>query len=246
MSNYEFSVLHTNRLSVEASYSLNQTTLKYAIPVKAELGTVCIGTLDVMENITHQLGQRINKSQKSALTPEIKLTDKDRDATSNEIFRITGTFIRSTDPPSRDAAATMQLFLSPYKGLADRPLDMQTRLTDELLGKYEASAQLKEAAVILGLDKFFAALTKLNAEFATGYENRTEEHASQDSSASSTKAPANTAFVQFCNALEQAANFAPNNTTLALFNKIDEVRKIYHALEGGNNKSGKTDTDTTK
>lgn len=245
MSNYEFSPLYVTRLSVEASYSLNETTLSYATPHASELGGVCEKSLDQMETITTQLGQSINKTQKSALTPEIKLIDKDRDAVSYELFRITGTFIRSTDPPLRTAAATMQLFLTPYKGLPERPLDMQTRLTSALLRKYNSSDELKAAAQVLGIDKFFASLAELNSAFADKYEIRQTEHATKEVAGSTIKSSANTAFVQFCTALEQAANFTPNNTILALFNKMDELRKIYHAREGG--KSDKpTADDSTK
>jgi hypothetical protein len=39
----------------------------------------------------------------------------------------------------------------------------------------------------------------------------------------------------FCTTIEQAVNLTPNNQNIALFYKLDELRKKYHEL-GGNGK----------
>jgi hypothetical protein len=46
------------------------------------------------------------------------------------------------------------------------------------------------------------------------------------------KPAAVTAYIQFCTNVEQAFNYTPSDTITALFNKMDELRKVYHALEG--------------
>jgi len=40
-------------------------------------------------------------------------------------------------------------------------------------------------------------------------------------------------YIQFCTAIEQAANLTPNPEIIALFNQLDDLRKKYHSLEGG-------------
>jgi len=42
-----------------------------------------------------------------------------------------------------------------------------------------------------------------------------------------------TSYNQFCTALEQAVNLTPNPEIITLFNKMDDLRKKYHLLEGG-------------
>lgn len=231
MNNLEFSPLYVARLSVNASYALNETTIILALPVKADLGPVCAAALDQLAAINLQLGGSINKNQKSALTEELKPLDAGRDADIRLIFRIDNAFLRSTDPALKAAASALQLFLSPYKGLADLPLDVQTRITKEMLGRYKASDELKAAAQKLNVADTFASLEEKNNRFAARYEARNQEYAAQTVSGSSLKPEANAAFLQFCTSLQQAANLMPNETVLALFNQVDELRKKYHAFE---------------
>lgn len=241
MSNMQFSPLYVARLSVNASYAVNESIISLATPVRAELGAICAVALDQLIDVNTQLGQSINKNQKSILTEEMKVLDKDRDADTNLIFRIDNNYLKSTDAGLKMAASTLQLFLAPYKGLPSQPFDVQTRVTKEMLAKYNNSAELKQAAVKLGIDKAFTSLEAKNNTFAARYEARNEEYASQTVSGSSLKPAANAAVIQFCSILEQTANLMPNDTILALFNKIDELRKKYHVMEsGGDNKSGDT------
>lgn len=248
MSNLQFSPLYVARLSVNASYAINESVITLATPLRADLGLICVAALDQLSDITVRLGQSINQNQKSGITGSMKAVDKERDADTNMIFSIDGNYLRSSDPELKLAASTLQLFLTPYKGLATLPFDVQTRVTREMLAKYNASAELKDAAVTLGLDKIFGSLETKNNNFEALYGERNDEYANQTVSGTSLKPTANAALTQFCTVLEQTANLMPNNTILALFNKIDALRKKYHALEsGGNDKTDTTNTpDTTK
>ena len=242
----QFSPLYVARLTVNASYAVNESVISLATPVRAELGAICAVALDQLTDVTTQLGQSINQNQKSIFTAEMKVLDKERDADTNLIFRIDNNYLKGTDAELKMAASTLQLFLTPYKGLPSQPIDVQTRVTKEMLAKYNSSPELKQAAAKLGIDKAFTSLEAKNNTMAARYEARNEEYASQAVSGTSLKPAANAALIQFCSILEQTANLMPNNTILALFNKIDELRKEYHALEsGGEDKPDTTPTDDT-
>ena len=242
----QFSPLYVARLTVNASYAVNESVISLATPVRAELGAICAVALDQLTDVTTQFGQSINQNQKSIFTAEMKALDKERDADCNLIFRIDNNYLKGTDAELKMAASTLQLFLTPYKGLPSQPIDVQTRVTKEMLAKYNSSPELKQAAAKLGIDKAFTSLEAKNNTMAARYEARNEEYASQAVSGTSLKPAANAALIQFCSILEQTANLMPNNTILALFNKIDELRKKYHALEsGGEDKTDTTSTDDT-
>lgn len=233
MGSYEFSPLYVARLSVNASFALNQSTVELAKPHVAEIGPISAAALSVLESVTQAMGNGMNKSQKSALTDEMKPLDAERDAASDEAFRVTATYLKSSDAAKKAAASAMQLFLSPYKGLARMPLDVETRVMKEMLAKYNASADLKTAALALGIDGLFEAMESKNNAFEALYKSRNEQNAVRVESGSSQKPAANNAYIQFCTAIAQAVNFTPSDTIVALFNQMDVLRKKYHALEGG-------------
>ena len=233
MGNYEFSPLYVARLSVNASYALNQSTVELAKPHAVEIGPISAAALSMLESITQAMGNGMNKNQKSALTDDMKPLDVDRDGASDEAFRVTAIYLKSSDTAKKAAASTMQLFLSPYKGLARLPLDVETRVMKEMLTKYNASPELKAAALVLGIDGQFETMGTKNNAFETLYKSRNVQTAVHVESGSSQKPAANNAYVQFCTAIAQAANFTPNDTIVALFNQLDVLRKKYHALEGG-------------
>jgi len=99
--------------------------------------------------------------------------------------------------------------------------------------KYRARRDLQAAAQTLGIDNLFDELDSKNMELNSFYSNRTTEYAERDEAASAFKPAAVAAYIQFCTSVEQAFNFAPSETIIALFNKMDEYRKKYHALETG-------------
>ena len=248
MSNFEFSPLNVARLGLNATHAVAESIITLATPVRSELGAVCAAALDQLTASNTEMGQSINRSQKSALSDEVSVLDKDRDFDTNMIFKQTNNYLRSTDLVLKTASSTLQLFLAPYKGLASMPLDVQTRVTNEMLGKYKTSDELKAAAANLSLDKTFASLEIKNNKFASVYTSRTAEVATLPPAAPALKPAVNVAFAQFCNVLVQTVNLTPTDTAVALFNQIDALRKKYHALESGSNDKpdAATGTEPTK
>lgn len=232
MDKFEFSPLNLGKLSVNASFALNQSTIELVKPHVAEIGVISAAALSLLETNNQLMGQGMNQNQKSGLTGDLQDLDKVRDDAAIETFRVVSTYLRSSDPLKKAAATSLQLFLTPYKGLARLPLDIETRVMGEMLVKYNASEELKNAAVKLDVDGLFDTMETQNSSFEAIYTNRNAESAEKVDSASSYKAQANNAYIQFSTALEQAANFTPNNTILALCNQLDVLRKKYHALEG--------------
>lgn len=233
MSNYEFSPLYVAKLTVNASYALNQSTVELAKPHVAEIGPISAAALSMLESITQVMGNGMNKNQKNALTDDMKPMDVDRDVASDELFRVTATYLRSSNPAKKAAASTMQLFISPYKGLARMPLDVETRVMKEMLVRYDASPELKAAAKEMDVEELFETMRTKNSAFEELYKDRNVQISVHVDSGSTQKPAANNAYIQFCTAIEQAANFTPNDTIVALFNQMDVLRKKYHLLEGG-------------
>jgi hypothetical protein len=232
-----FSPLYVGKLTISAIYSLIKSTLELVKPVVKELGPVALAALAQLETAQEELGSGMNKSQKSALTPEVRALDKERDTDVAEIFRVTRTYLPSKDENKKAAASTLQLFLAPYQGVARQPINIETGSITDLIAKYKAQPALVAAATLLGIDSLFTHMETKNNELNQIYHNRNTEYTERETAASDMKPAAVTNYIQFCTTVEQAHNYTPSDTITALFNKMDELRKVYHALEGSKDTS---------
>jgi hypothetical protein len=143
--------LYVSRLSISAIYSLNKSTIELAKPVATALGPVALAALSQLEAAHEALGSGMNKSQRSALTPELRALDEKRDADVLEIFRVCRTYLLSKDEAKKAAASTLQLFLVPYRGVARQPINTETGTLADMTAKYKAQPTLVAAATLLDL-----------------------------------------------------------------------------------------------
>jgi len=233
MNNYSFSVLSVNNLTINNLFALSKSSYDIAIPVRTEIGGIPNAVLTQGITDNENLGQQINKNQKSGLTDALKPLDKERDNLQAELNRTVTFHGKSTDAAKKAAAETLKLFLTPYWTAASLPLNTQTGVITEMMAKYKANAALVAAAVTTGLDGTFTALEAKNMEFDTVYLTRNDEVSAREVSGSSLKPAAIASYIQFCTAMEQAANYTPNDAIISLFNNMNTLRKKYHALGGG-------------
>ncbi|WP_243348497.1 DUF6261 family protein [Parabacteroides sp. FAFU027] len=232
MDYISFSPLHVNHLTIEGIYSLNKSTIELAKPVSAVIGPIAAAALSLLESTQQTLGLSMNQAQKSALSSLIKGLDKSRDGELGEIKGIVRTYIRSSDETKKSAASTLHLFLTPYKGVASLPINIETGSISEMVDKYKSNPELVAAATTLGVSTQFVNLETKNNELNDVYHNRNADYAAHDTSATDVKPAVIAAYMQFCTAIEQAHHYTPSDTLTAVFNKMDELRKKYHALEG--------------
>jgi len=233
MENHAFSPLYVAKLPINAIYALNKSTIELAKPILSEIGPIPSAALTYLETINQNLVASMNKNQKSTFTDDVKALDNDRDADANEIKRMTSSYLKSSDAVKKSAASTLQLFLAPYWNIASLAQDIETGVVDEMLTKYKARPELIAAAKEIGIDRLFGSLETKNIAFDVKFKSRNTEYSERESSASSVKPAAVAALLHFCTAIEQTVNFTPNDTLIALFNKMDELRKKYRPMEGG-------------
>jgi len=245
MKNLVFYSLYVAKLTINNAFSLFKTSIELAQLVKSELGPIVNAALTKFTIDNEKFGLQINKNKKSGLTDELISIDKDRENVHGEIKRIVSTFVKSSDETKKTASRVLQIFLDPYRGAATLPLNTQTAILSELTAKYKSRPDLLAAAQTLGVDQLFIVLEAKNNAFDMLYKSRNEEYSIRETSGSSLKPVAVASYIQFCIAMEQAANLTPNEATLALFYKLDELRKKYHAL-GGNGKDNSIKTDETQ
>lgn len=231
MENHSLSPLYVAKLPINGIYALNKSTIELAKPVVSEIGPICVAALTYLESINQNLVALMNKNQKSSYTDEMKALDKERDAEIAEIKRVISSYLKSSDVEKKAAASTSQLFLAPYWYIGTMAQDIETGVVAEMLAKYKARPDLLAAAQVLDIASLFGTLETKNTAFDAKFKSRNTEYSERDISASTVKPAAIAAYLHFSTAIEQAANFTPNDTIIALFNKMDELRKKYHALE---------------
>ena len=234
MSNFLFSILYVAKLTISNAFSLFKSSIELARAVEPQLSPILVAALNQLETDNVAFGKEINKLQRSGLTAGLKLLDKERDSLFSEIRRIITSYLKSTDAPKKAAANTLQLFLEPYWDALALPWDTESDILIEVFGKYRAQADLSSAAMILGIQGQFTAFEAKNTEFKMLYNSRNAESAVRSKVSGTKLRPAAVAsYIQFCTALEQAVNLTPSNNLILLFNKLDDLRKKSHLLEGG-------------
>lgn len=232
MSKFLFSSLHVNNQTINNVFSLVKSSVDISIPVQSFLGEMVNVALAKLMADNEKFGEQINKNQKSGLTDELIPLDKDRDDVQYEINRDITYHLKGSDVGKKAAAQTLKLFQTPYWNTPTLPLNTQTGVVFEMVGKYKASRMLIAAARELGIDAKYGLLEVRNNAFDAKYKSRNDEAPDHQTSGSSLKPAVVDSYTTFCTAMEQAVNLTPNDQNIALFYKLDELRKKYHALGG--------------
>lgn len=232
MSKLSFSSLHVNNLTINNTFSLIKSSVDIAIPARVNLGVMLDAALTQMIADNESFGQQINKNQKSELTDDLKPLDKDRDGVQAEINRTVTFYFKGSNETKKAAAQKLKFFLTPYWNAAELPLNTQSGVISEMIGKYKANAEVLAAAKELGIEELFTALETKNDAFDAVYKGRNDEVSGRETSGSSLKPAAIASYNSFITVMEQAVNLMPNDTIVALFNNLDLLRKKYHAMGG--------------
>jgi len=231
MKKLVFSTLYIFRLSVDNLFGLVKSTINLAVAIKSDMAELTNAALNQLIADNEKYQQVVKKPRKSGLTEKLLLADKDRNDRFGEIKRTVSLHLKGRNAEKKAVAQSLEYFFKPYWDVATKPLNTETSLLAEMFGKYDASADLQKAAINNGIDIMLAELEGVNLAYDVMYKQRMGEGAElPEESASEQKSTVCNSYTEFCNAIEQAANFTPNESILTLFKKMDELRKKYHAL----------------
>jgi len=231
MKKLEFSTLYIFRLSVDNLFGLVKSTIDLAIAVRMNFSELTNAALNLLIGNNEKYQQVIKKPRKSELTEKLLLADKERNDRFSEIKRTVTLHLKGRNAEKKSNAQALDHFFKPYWGVASKPLNTETSLFSEMFGEYHASTDLQNAAINNGVDVMLLELEEVNHTYDLMYKQRMGEGAElPDESASAQKSTVCDSYTEFCNAIEQAANFTPSESILTLFKKMDELRKKYHAL----------------
>ena len=233
MENHSLSPLYVAKLPLKALYALNKSTIELSKPIAGQIGPIAQAGLNYLESINLQLAVPLNNSSKSSFTKEVQKLDAERDTDINEIKRVTASYLKSSNPEKKSAASLLQLFLAPFWAVDGMPQDIETGIVEDMIAKYNARPDLVDAARTIDVDSLFVSAADKNRAFDLKWKSRNAEYSERPESASSLKPIVIAAYIQYCTAIEQMMNFAPNDTVTALFNQMDELRKSYRSQEGG-------------
>lgn len=244
MGTLSFTTLNVNNLKINDFTALVRSTCDFGLPVQDQMGDMAKAVLDRLVESKDRMMTASNKSTKDPLTDAIETLDTQRDGTFGDIKRAVAFELKSRDASRSAAATTLDLFLKPFADVARKALNTETTMLLDMMVKYKASAEVKAAALTIGVDGLFSEVETFNHQCDELYKQRNGNLSSRDAAGSTVRPEVNELYVQFCQAVEQSVNFTPNDALKSLFNNMETLRKKYHALlGGGDNKS--TDTPTT-
>ena len=223
--------LYVFRLSIDNVLGLVKSTINQALAVKEDLGDLSTATLNqlIADNLLFE--PMVKNPRKSEFTEKVSKANNDRKERFLEIKRTVKLHLKGRDATKKAAAKTVDFFFSTYWGMIKEPMNTVTGVISGMFEKYNADVVIKAAAATLALNTMIAEFETSNKAFDVIYSQRLANDAAHELSASEQKKAVCNTFTEFCNALEQAANFTPNESVLKLFNNINELRRKYHGLE---------------
>ena len=223
--------LYVFRLSIDNVLGLIKSTINLALEVKdelSELNNVALSQLIA----NNQLFEPVVKNpRKSEFTDLVNLANADRKERFAEIKRTVKLHLKGLDATKKAAGKTLDFFFSTYWDAINEPMNSVTGLMSGMFEKYNVNDDVKAAASTIAIDIFIAEFEMSNHAFDKVYNQRLANDAAHELSASDQKKAVCDSYTDFCSAIEQAANFTPKESVLTLFNKMNELRKTYHALE---------------
>lgn len=237
----QFSSINTKQLKVADLYSLSKSTIDYALPVKDSMGDLLKATFTQLETDNTAMGASLHKPLKSGITPLLKMKRDDRKNHFAEVKRNIQTSSKSLDQTKKTAGETLKIFMEPYWDTDKKAMNTATVVIKEMIEKYRADEELVTHAAAIGIIDMINGLDTVNNEFASLYMARNSQQAANEGpTPSSLKIPLTKSYEKFCDVMEQAINYVPSPTLLALFGQMDELRGKYALLIGKTDKGGDT------
>ena len=231
METKEFTIVHLSHLKIDNVYSLIKSSIGRADPVKLNIGELPKAILVRLVTDNHAMEVQMNKASKNVLTPQLTEMNADRKDRFAEIKRNVNTVQKGRDEVKKAAANNLEVFLDPYWDTDKKPLNTQSGIYSDMLGKFNDSVLLKANAVTIGISTMMEGLALSNSNYEEVYQLRlVQEAAAEGPAATSLRAAATKSYTQFCTSIEQAVNFMPTEVLTTLFNQLDELRKTYARL----------------
>jgi len=231
MKKLTLNALYAIRLSIDNVLGLVKSTINLALEVKNELGDMSNATLNRLITDNQLFEPLVKNPRKNGFTERVNLANAERKERFAEIKRIVKLHLKSRDAKRKAAAKTLDFFFSTYWSTIKEPMNSVTGVVSGMFEKYNANLEVKAAAIILAIDTLMIEFETSNKAFDIIYNQRLADDAAHELSASQQKKTVCDSYTEFCNAIEQAANFTPSESVLKLFNKMNELRKNYHILE---------------
>ena len=231
MKKLAFNAIYVFRLSIDNVLGLIKSTINLAVAVKNELGDMSVATLNLLIADNLLFEPMVKNPRKNGFTERVNLANTNRKERFAEIKRIVKLHLKGRDATRITAAKTLDFFFSTYWSTIKEPMNSVTGVVSGMFEKYNADLEVKTAAVTLVIDTLMIEFETSNKAFDVVYNQRLADDAAHELSASQQKKAVCDSYTEFCNAIEQAANFTPNESVLTLFNKMNELRKNYHILE---------------
>ncbi len=231
MKKVALNALYVFRLSIDNVLGLIKSTINLAVAVKDELGDLSNAILIqlIADNLVFE--PMVKNPRKNGFTDRVNLANNDRKERFAEIKRIVKLHLKGRDASRKEAAKTLDFFFSTYWSVINEPMNSVTGVVSGMFEKYNANIDVKAAAITLAIDTLIIEFETSNIAFDVIYNQRLADDAAHELSASQQKKSVCDSYNEFCNAIEQAANYTPNESVVTLFNKMNELRKNYHTLE---------------
>jgi len=231
MKKLSLNALYVIRLTIDNVLGLIKSTINLALEVKNELGDMSVATLNQLIANNLLFEPLVKNPRKNGFTERVNLANAERKDRFAEIKRIVKLHLKGRDATRKAAAKTLDFFFSTYWSTINEPMNSVTGVVSGMFEKYNADLEVKEAATTLAIDALIIEFEISNKVFDVVYNQRLADDAAHELSASQQKKAVCDSYTEFCNAIEQAANFTPSEPVLKLFNKMNELRKNYHILE---------------
>ena len=224
----KFVSLKVGQLKLDNLAGLCDETVAVAVPKASSLGALGNKRMNDLDAANKTLKALLNQQRASALTPEIRASDKQRDADFSEIKRTAATAAKSSNPETAAAGATLVELLKPFWNISAEPLASQTTQITVLMGRFAQNPAAEAAVTTLGLADVLHRLSAGNDALHALYDERLEAMGEAEGpSATSVKRTVVAAYDSFCDVIVQTLDALPSDPLQLLFNEMNDLRRKY-------------------
>lgn len=232
MNEKKFVVISPKSLTINDTLALAKSTIDIVEPDQGLMCDTSRLALASLKISTTKISSVSNIPRESSITKIINEKNKLVKKYFGEIKKISSAFIDSSIDDKQKASAELSKLLSPYKEIEKIKKVSKSATISEMLQKYNNSNTYKNAAQILGLEQVFTKLEEANKEYDTLYKTRNSEQSNKVTETSTDIKPiVLDHYSNLCVLIELTVNYAPTPERIALFNKINELRKKFHTTK---------------
>lgn len=218
-------------MTIETLQSLVQCTIDQSVKYKNKFGEVGRSIRSLLIKDHAKFVKEVKEQSKIFYTEEIKNENMTWENLLKEIKQIIAFCIKTNNENKQIAAHNLDFFLTRYSFSDCVVLYPQKHIALAMFKIYHEDEELQNSARLIGIDKLFSELERVNLNFTNLQNVRIDEVNEQlNESVDYERSAVVNSYELFCTYVEETASISSNAELHSLFTDMDDLRRRWKTL----------------